>query len=143
VKALPQILTAALTLSFAARPAISQDKPQQDGQTTQATKKITRIKMGGNQAEKMLKVKVKPVYPQEARDKRVQGTVRLHAVITVDGSLTTIEVLSGDPLLVDSALAAVHQWKYRPTLLNGEPVEVDTTIDIVYSLKRMSTADRS
>ena len=127
--------SAALLLSLFAIPTPSQDKPQQDSQPPQTTKKVLRVRMGGNTMVKMLKVKVQPVYPQEARDKRIQGTVRLHVVLTVDGSVSMIEVLSGDPLLVDSSIQAVRQWKYRPTLLNGEAVEVDTTIDIVFSFR--------
>ena len=83
---------------------------------------------------KMLINKVQPKYPQEAREKRISGTVRLHAIIARDGSIAQMEIISGDPLLVKSSLDAVRQWKYRPTLLNGEPVEVDTTIDVVYAL---------
>ena len=83
---------------------------------------------------KMLINKVQPKYQQEAREKRISGTVRLHAIIARDGSIAQMEIISGDPLLVKSSLDAVRQWKYRPTLLNGEPVEVDTTIDVVYAL---------
>jgi periplasmic protein TonB len=98
--------------------------------------KITRIRQGGNITAKMLKHKVQPKYPKEARDNGIQGTVRLHAVIARDGTVAQLEVVSGHPLLVQSALDAVRQWKYRPTLLNGVPVEVDTTIDVIYSLNR-------
>ena len=83
-----------------------------------------------------LKTKVQPEYPEEARKKGIAGTVRLHAIIARDGSVAQLEVISGDQLLVKSALDAVRQWKYRPTLLHGEPVEVDTTIDVIFSLNR-------
>jgi protein TonB len=62
--------------------------------------------------------------------------VRLHAIIGKDGSVQQLEVLTGHPLLVQAALDAVRQWRYRPTLLNGEPVEVDTTIDVIFSLNQ-------
>jgi len=94
----------------------------------------TRIRQGGAVTAASLINKVNPVYPPLARQTRVSGTVRLHAIISKDGSVQQLEVLSGHPLLVQSALDAVRQWRYRPTLLNGEPVEVDTTIDVIFSL---------
>jgi protein TonB len=94
----------------------------------------SRIRQGGAVTAASLINKVNPVYPPLARQTRVSGTVRLHAIISKDGSVQQLEVLSGHPLLVQSALDAVRQWRYRPTLLNGEPVEVDTTIDVIFSL---------
>lgn len=99
-------------------------------------KKITRVRQGGNVTAKMLKHKVQPEYPEEAMEKRIAGTVRLHAIIARDGSIAQLELISGHPLLAKSALDAVRQWQYRPTLLNGDPVEVDTTIDVIFSLNR-------
>jgi TonB family protein len=82
--------------------------------------------------------KVSPEYPKKARKKHVEGTVRLHAIIAKDGTVTMLEVISGDPLLVDAALKAVRQWRYSPTLLDGRPVEVDTTIDVNFALNKTS-----
>jgi protein TonB len=96
----------------------------------------TRIKQGGNVTAASLINRVTPVYPPLARQTRISGTVRLHAIIGKDGTVRELEVMSGHPLLVQSALDAVRQWKYRPTLLNGEPVEVDTTIDVIFSLNQ-------
>jgi protein TonB len=62
--------------------------------------------------------------------------VRLHAIIGKDGAITSLEVMSGHPLLQQAALDAVRQWRYQPTLLNGEPVDVDTTIDVIFSLNQ-------
>jgi len=76
------------------------------------------------------------VYPPLARQTRISGTVRLHAIIGKDGTIQQLEVLNGHPLLQQSALDAVRQWRYQPTLLNGEPVEVDTTIDVIFSLNQ-------
>jgi protein TonB len=76
------------------------------------------------------------VYPPLARQTRISGTVRLHAIISKGGAVQQLEVISGHPLLVQSALDAVRQWRYRPTTLNGEPVEVDTTIDVIFSLNQ-------
>jgi TonB family protein len=78
--------------------------------------------------------RVEPVYPTLARQTRISGTVALHVVISRKGSVQEMEVVSGHPLLVQSALDAVRQWKYQPTQLNGEPVEVDTTIDVIFAL---------
>ncbi len=85
--------------------------------------------------------RAQPVYPELARQTRIQGTVRLHAIISKDGAVQQLEVLSGHPLLVQSAMDAVRQWRYRPTLLNGDPVEVDTTIDVIYSLNEDKSQD--
>jgi protein TonB len=60
----------------------------------------------------------------------------LHAIIAKDGTVQQLEVMSGHPLLVQAALDAVRQWRYQPTLLNGEPVEVDTTVDVIFSLNQ-------
>jgi len=93
-----------------------------------------RIKQGGAVTAASLINRVQPVYPPLARQTRVSGTVRLHAIISKEGTVQQLEVMSGHPLLVQAALDAVRQWRYRPTLLNGEPVEVDTTIDVIFSL---------
>ncbi|HEV8383594.1 MAG TPA: energy transducer TonB [Candidatus Acidoferrales bacterium] len=93
-----------------------------------------RIRQGGNVQQAKLINMVRPVYPALARQARVSGTVRLHAIIAKDGTVSQLEVLQGHPLLVQAAQDAVRQWRYQPTLLNGEPVEVDTTIDVVFTL---------
>jgi protein TonB len=93
-----------------------------------------RIRRGGDVVAANLIRKIQPVYPAIAKSARIQGTVILHAVISKDGSVQDLQYMSGPPLLVQSALDAVRQWKYRPTLLNGEPVEVDTTIQVIFTL---------
>jgi protein TonB len=93
-----------------------------------------RIKLGGNVQEAKIVARPNPVYPPLARQARIQGNVVLHAIIDKDGNVTQLEVISGHPLLVQSALSAVRQWRYQPTLLNGEPVEVDTTITVNFVL---------
>ncbi|HUL17249.1 MAG TPA: TonB family protein [Terriglobales bacterium] len=97
---------------------------------------VTRITRGGNVQAAMLINRVTPQYPPLARQTRISGTVRLHALIAKDGTVQQLEVISGHPLLVQAALDAVKQWRYRPTLLNGEPVEVDTTIDVIFTLNQ-------
>lgn len=93
-----------------------------------------RITVGGNVQAARLVNRVQPVYPPLARQTRISGTVKLHALIGKDGAVQHLEVLSGHPLLVQSALDAVKQWRYQPTLLNGDPVDVDTEIDVIFSL---------
>jgi periplasmic protein TonB len=78
--------------------------------------------------------RVEPVYPILARQLRKNGKVELHAVITTDGSIQSLEIVSGDPLFINSAREAVLQWRYRPTYLNGQAVEIDTYITVIYTL---------
>lgn len=77
---------------------------------------------------------VKPPYPPLAKQARIQGTVVLEAIINKQGSVENLRVLTGHPLLIQSALDAVKQWKYKPTLLNGEPVEVVTQVTVNFNL---------
>jgi protein TonB len=76
----------------------------------------------------------KPVYPQLAKSARVQGTIKLQAIIAVDGTIKNLRLISGPPLLVNAAVDAVRRWQYKPTLLNGSPVEVITEIDVNFTL---------
>jgi periplasmic protein TonB len=93
-----------------------------------------RIKQGGNVTAASIINQTKPLYPPLARQARIQGNVVLHAIIDKDGRVAQLEVVSGHPLLVQAALDAVKQWRYRPTQLNGEPVEVDTTITVTFTM---------
>ncbi len=78
----------------------------------------------------------KPVYPPLAKQARIQGIVILEAVIGKDGMVSEIKVLNGHPLLQQAAIDAVSQWKYKPTLLNGEPVEVVTTVTVNFAFQQ-------
>jgi periplasmic protein TonB len=82
----------------------------------------------------MLVHRVEPVYPALPRQIHKEGKVELHALIGTDGAIQSLQVVAGDPLFIQSALDAVTQWRYRPTTLNGVPVEVDTHITVVYTL---------
>ena len=93
-----------------------------------------RIRVGGAVQKANLIRQVRPVYPPLARQARIQGTVKLTAIIAKNGSIEKLEVLSGHPLLIPSALQAVKQWRYKPTLLNGQPVEVVTQVDVNFTL---------
>ncbi|HZM05776.1 MAG TPA: energy transducer TonB, partial [Candidatus Saccharimonadales bacterium] len=93
-----------------------------------------RVKQGGNVTAASILSQTRPLYPALARQARIQGNVVLHAIIDKDGKVAQLEVISGHPLLVQSALDAVKQWRYKPTLLNGDPVEVDTTITVTFTM---------
>jgi protein TonB len=78
---------------------------------------------------------VKPVYPPIARITRTQGIVVLEAVINKEGTIDTLRVLSGHPVLAQAAMDAVKQWRYRPTILNGDPIDVLTTVTVTFTLQ--------
>jgi protein TonB len=98
------------------------------------TNQPARLKRGGDVEEALLLSQTKPAYPLLAIQTRTQGDVVLRAIIGKDGSVAELQVVSGHPLLVKAAMDAVRQWRYKPTLLNGEPVEVDTTITVSFRL---------
>jgi TonB family protein len=91
-------------------------------------------KIGANVVAAKLITSVRPIYPPLAKMARQQGTVKFQATIGKEGNVEDLMVISGPPLLIQSAMDAVKQWVYRPTILNGEPVEVVTTIDVNFSL---------
>ena len=95
-----------------------------------------RITMGGNVVAAKVINRVTPHYPEVASRECLQGTVRLHAIIGKDGTIQRLQVLKGHCSLAEASLEAVRQWRYRPTLFNGQPVEVDTTIDVIFTLNR-------
>jgi TonB family protein len=95
-----------------------------------------RIRVGGNVQQTMLLEQPRPVYPPMAKQARIQGVVRFEAIIARDGTVSNLTVMSGHPLLVESAIEAVKRWVYKQTLLNGEPVEVVTQIDVNYTLSQ-------
>lgn len=94
----------------------------------------TQIHVSSGVQAGMLIVAPRPAYPRIAVVTRMQGTVHIQAIIERDGAIGHLKVLSGPPLLQNAALDAVKQWRYKPTLLNGEPVEVVTEIDVNFTL---------
>lgn len=92
------------------------------------------IRVGANVAAVNLVNRVEPVYPPLAVQARIQGIVKMNLTIGEDGRVTNATLISGHPLLVGAAVMAVNQWVYKPTLLNGKPVPVTTTADIVFTL---------
>jgi protein TonB len=97
-----------------------------------ATPQRVRVSQGVSQG--LLIRQVKPTYPALARSARIQGQVVLQAVISKDGSIENLHLISGHPMLAPAAIEAVKQWKYKPYFLNGEPVEVETTINVNFTL---------
>jgi TonB family protein len=95
-----------------------------------------RIRQGGNVQQAMVISKVAPVYPAEAKDARIQGVVILETLISTEGRVSSVRVISGHPLLQQAAVDAVSQWMYKPTLLNGQPVEVVTTTTVNFSFQQ-------
>ncbi len=94
-----------------------------------------RVRVSPGVTSGLLVYKVQPVYPPEARRARIQGTVVLHALINKDGRLADLQLMSGPKELAAAAIGAVQQWRYRPYLLKGDPVEVDTEITVNFQLR--------
>jgi TonB family protein len=95
-----------------------------------------RIRVGGNVEAANIVQKVTPIYPAEAKANRVQGSVRFTVIIGKDGRVQNLTLVSGDPVLAQAAKDAVQQWVYKPTLLNGAPVEVMTQVDVNFTLSQ-------
>ncbi len=92
------------------------------------------VRISSGVAQGLLIHEVRPTYPSLARSARIQGIVILQATIGKDGTIQNLRSLSGHPLLSQAAINAVRQWRYRPYQLNNEPVEVDTTIQVNFTL---------
>jgi len=100
----------------------------------------SRIQVGGNVEAALLTYGPKPAYPDLAKAARISGVVHLHAIIAKDGAVQSLEVIPpAHPLLAPAAMEAVRQWRYKPTLLNGEPMEVETTIDVSFMISGPQT----
>ena len=108
--------------------------PSQGGDPGAASTSPKTVRVGGAVMTKMVIKQVMPVYPKVARQAKVSGTVVLHAVIGTDGAIHDLQIISGPPLLLKAATDAVWQWHYKPTLLNGEAVTVDTTVSVIFTL---------
>ncbi|HEV2687503.1 MAG TPA: TonB family protein [Bryobacteraceae bacterium] len=118
----------------AAKPSVQQATPSEPPR---------RIKVGGMVTAAKLITKVAPIYPEIARQRGIEGPVLMHAIISTTGAVLSLKVInSADPDLAREAMNAVGQWRYEPTLLNGEPVEVVTTITMDFSLQPESSRPR-
>jgi TonB family protein len=122
---------ATCTSALALRMEVTEPSTQNPAPPTQTPKKIAVKDTYLN-----VVTKVPPVYPVDAKTAKITGTVALDAIIGKDGSVENLKVLSGPTELQQSALDAVKQWKYKPFLLNGDPIDVETTIKVIYTLKK-------
>ena len=93
-----------------------------------------RVRVSSGVSTGLLIRKVPPTYPPLARQARIQGVVILQAQISKDGTIQNLQLISGHPMLAPAAIEAVKQWRYKPYLLNGEPVEVDTQVQVNFTL---------
>jgi TonB family protein len=105
------------------------------GSDSNASKPHKQLTVSADEMQQNILTKAVPVYPPAAKKARIQGKVVLDAVIGTDGNIESLRVISGPQELQQSALDAVRQWTYKPYLLNGDPVEVETTVNIIYNLK--------
>jgi TonB family protein len=94
----------------------------------------TRVRVSSDVIQGLILHREYPVYPIAAKQAKVQGTVILKAIISKEGTIKELQVISGDPLLLQAAIDAVKPWRYRPYILNGEPVEIETQIEVQFAL---------
>lgn len=99
-----------------------------------ATVRVNKVRVSSGVAQGLLIRQVKPEYPALARQARIQGTVMLQATIGKDGTVQNLRVISGHPMLTAAAITAAKQWLYKPYSLDGEPVEVETQINVIFTL---------
>ena len=136
-KAIPVVSTVRLSFSLEENEngVVNEPEPSEDANPPRIAVP-QRVRVSSGVSSGLLVRKVAPLYPADARDARVQGTVLLRANIDKQGNVSSLEVISGHPMLAPAAIEAVRQWKYRPYLLNGEAVEVDTQIQVNFVLAR-------
>ena len=122
--AIKQFLALTACMCFAAGALAQTEQPKQH-----------RLRVSSGVAEGLKIHDVQPKYPREAREKGIEGDVLLQATIDTKGNLINLNAVQGDPILVEASIDAVKKWKYRPYLLKGEPVEVETTIKIQFHMR--------
>ena len=132
------IFAAAQSQPKSGEPPVSTPSDQTDRKEPSASiakAPVTRMRVSAGVTTGMLLKKVEPVYPLQAKDAHIQGTVILHAIIDKQGNISSLTPVTGPQELISSATDAVRQWKYRPYLLKGQPIELDTTIQVMYTLR--------
>jgi TonB family protein len=117
------------------RPPSSDSSSPAAGSAPPSATTPQRVRVSSGVSHGLLIRQIAPVYPQEARQNRIQGTVLLHAVISKEGRITDLRLISGRKELAPAAIGAVQQWRYKPYLLMGNPVEVDTEIQVNFQLR--------
>ena len=110
--------------SLAAVPRLSQPAPA-----------VQRVRVSQGVIKGLLSYRVEPAYPPLAKQARIQGVVVMTALIDKGGNVQNLQVVSGHPLLAPAAIEAVKQWRYKPFLLNGQPVEVETTVTVNFRVR--------
>jgi periplasmic protein TonB len=110
------------TSSVAAVPNLTRPTPQ-------------RVRVSQGVSKGLLVYRIEPTYPPLARQAHIQGLVVLAAIIDKDGNIQNLQVVSGHPMLAPAAIEAVKQWRYKPFLLNGQPLEVETTVNVMFQLR--------
>ena len=123
-------------LNSLARTSAPPAPPPVAAKDTERAKVPPRVRIGGNVQDAMVISRKIPEYPAMARTMRIEGKVVFQAVIGTAGTIQQLQLISGHPMLVQAAMDAVRQWRYRPTMLNGDPIEVDTVISVSFTLNR-------
>jgi hypothetical protein len=125
-------LTASIDVIDGLSPSAAELTPDKDAQSESSPK---RVPISSGMATGMLVKQTRPIYPQDAKSAHIDGKVVLQAIIGVDGRVHDLTAVDGpSPSLIAASMVAVSQWRYKPYLLNGAPVEVDTTVNVIYRL---------
>lgn len=128
---------AAMVLAMGLIQAFAQDQASGASPNSSSQQDLPRrVRVSSGVMSGLLLHKVNPTYPPEAKEKGIQGVVKLAARISKEGDVEELSPISGDPTLAAAAIEAAKQWKYRPFLLQGQPVEVETEIQINFTLAR-------
>ena len=130
-QAIPVFAKATFNFALADDPQDAKDVAEELGP---AGRLPQRVRVSNGVSQGLLLRKVNPSYPEQARKARIQGTVLLRAKISKEGKIADLQVISGPEALIPAATEAVQQWQYRPYLLMGSPVEVDTEIQVNFTL---------
>lgn len=125
---------APVALAGQATPSQQTEKQPVQPPTSSGPAAPLRVQFGGQFMGKRLVHSVSPKYPKEAKKQHIAGTVRMHILVDCDGKVIHVDVDSGDSLLAKAASEAVRQWRYRPVLLKGVPVQVITEVDVNFTL---------
>jgi protein TonB len=96
---------------------------------------VQRVRVSQGVTKGMVVYRIEPAYPPLAREARIQGVVVLTAIINKDGNIQNLQLVSGHPMLAPAAIDAVKHWRYKPFLLNGQPVEVETTVTVNFRME--------
>lgn len=108
--------------------------PATQGDASSQPQLPKRVRISSGVSTGLLIRKANPNYPDKARAQRIEGPVVLRVIVSKEGKITQLALVSGEPLLASAAIKAVKKWRYKPYLLNGQPVEVETTVQVNFTL---------